>query len=110
MREIDKIQTNKSQKIDLKAEKAADLEPQFCGDSANSKETDLSTSPKALSGKAQVMSTKANIAKDLAFMSAHPDAVEKADKLCEMLEQNGMDHARASAISSQAAYEFFAKQ
>lgn len=109
MREIDKIRANKSQQVDLKAEKAIDSEPQFCGEPANSKETDLSTSPRALSGKAQVMSTKAGISKDLAFMAAHPDAVEKADKLCDMLEKHGLSYSDACAISSEAAHELFVK-
>lgn len=109
MREIDKIRANKSQQIDLKAEKAIDSEPQFCGEPMSSKETDLSTSPRALSGKAQVMNTKASISKDLAFMAANPEAVEKADKLCEMLEKHGLSYDNACAISSEAAYELFSK-
>ncbi|MFA7657845.1 MAG: hypothetical protein WCY19_00255 [Candidatus Gastranaerophilaceae bacterium] len=82
MREVkNNVEIGKAQKSDLRTAKGTKAEPQFCGEFEEESSIKDFSNPKAEAlGRSQVSKTD-NVEKDVAFGKAHPETIERADKL-----------------------------
>ncbi|MBE7709005.1 MAG: hypothetical protein E7Z93_01010 [Cyanobacteria bacterium SIG32] len=67
--------------------------------------TDLGRMPAEVIGRSQV--TKSSLEKDIAFLSNNIEKVEKLDKYCDQLMENGYSYEQACALTGVAAEEFY---